>query len=105
MKLWFGMLRMCVCMHSHFIENHLIWILEDRPLISEVVLPQRPNASRAPSTHISLFLVLETRVVGARPAFCSKGRRASSSASHIDPKVRHTPNRRVSFHLASSSTV
>jgi hypothetical protein len=28
-----------VClMHSRFIENHPIWILEDRPLISEVVL-------------------------------------------------------------------
>jgi hypothetical protein len=32
------MLCMCVCMHSFFIENHLIWILEDGPLISEVVL-------------------------------------------------------------------
>jgi hypothetical protein len=30
-----------VClMHSHFIENHPIWILEDGPLISEVVLSQ-----------------------------------------------------------------
>jgi hypothetical protein len=28
-----------VCLlHSRFIENHSIWILEDRPLISEVVL-------------------------------------------------------------------
>jgi hypothetical protein len=28
-----------VCLlHSHFIENHLIWIMEDGPLISEVVL-------------------------------------------------------------------
>jgi hypothetical protein len=34
------MLRMCVYMHSHFIENHLIQILEDEPLISEVVLSQ-----------------------------------------------------------------
>jgi hypothetical protein len=32
------MLRMCVYMHSCFIENHPIWILEDGPLISEVVL-------------------------------------------------------------------
>jgi hypothetical protein len=32
------MLRMCVCMYSHFIENHPIRILEDRHLISEVVL-------------------------------------------------------------------
>jgi hypothetical protein len=29
---------MCVFMHSRFIENHLIRILEDGPLISEVVL-------------------------------------------------------------------
>jgi hypothetical protein len=28
-----------VClMHSHFVENHPIWILKDRPLISELVL-------------------------------------------------------------------
>jgi hypothetical protein len=36
------MLHMCVCMHSHFIENHPIWILEDGLLISEVVLSQPP---------------------------------------------------------------
>jgi hypothetical protein len=30
---------MCL-LHSHFIEDHLIWILEDGPLISEVVLSQ-----------------------------------------------------------------
>jgi hypothetical protein len=30
-----------VCLlHSHFVKNHPIWILEDRPLISEVVLSQ-----------------------------------------------------------------
>jgi hypothetical protein len=29
---------MCVCMHSCFIENHPIWILEDGPLIFDVVL-------------------------------------------------------------------
>jgi hypothetical protein len=34
------MLHMCVCMLSRFVENHLIWILEDRPLISEVILSQ-----------------------------------------------------------------
>jgi hypothetical protein len=27
-------------MHSRFVENHPIWILEDGPLISEVVLSQ-----------------------------------------------------------------
>jgi hypothetical protein len=34
------MLRMCVYMHSRFVENHPIQILEDGPLISEVVLSQ-----------------------------------------------------------------
>jgi hypothetical protein len=30
-----------VCLlHSRFVENHPIWILEDGPLISEVVLSQ-----------------------------------------------------------------
>jgi hypothetical protein len=33
MKLWFWMLRMCVYMHSRFVENHPIWIVEDGPLI------------------------------------------------------------------------
>jgi hypothetical protein len=32
------MLRMCVYMHSRFVENHLIQILKDGPLISKVVL-------------------------------------------------------------------
>jgi hypothetical protein len=34
------MLHMCVCMHSRFVENQPIQILEDGPLISEVVLSQ-----------------------------------------------------------------
>jgi hypothetical protein len=34
------MFRMCVYMHSRFIENHPIRILEDGPLISEVILSQ-----------------------------------------------------------------
>jgi hypothetical protein len=33
---------MCVCMHSCFIENHPIWILEDGPLIFEVVVSHAP---------------------------------------------------------------
>jgi hypothetical protein len=32
------MLHMCVFIHSRFIENYLIWILGDRPIISEVLL-------------------------------------------------------------------
>jgi hypothetical protein len=34
------MLRMCVYMHSRFVENHPIRILKDGPLISEGVLSQ-----------------------------------------------------------------
>jgi hypothetical protein len=34
------MLHMCVYMHSRFVENHLIRILEDGLLIFEVVLTQ-----------------------------------------------------------------
>jgi hypothetical protein len=40
------MLRMCVCMHSCFDENHPIRILEDGPLIYEVVLSQRWPSAR-----------------------------------------------------------
>jgi hypothetical protein len=36
------MLRMCVYMHSRFVENHPIQILEDGPLISEGVLSHTP---------------------------------------------------------------
>jgi hypothetical protein len=32
------MLRVCVYMHSRFVENHPIRILKDGPLISEGVL-------------------------------------------------------------------
>jgi hypothetical protein len=39
------MLRMCVYMHSRFVENHPIRILEDGPLISEVVLSQVVSAT------------------------------------------------------------
>jgi hypothetical protein len=50
------MLRMCVYMHSRFVENHPIRILEDGPLISEGVLSHPlwwvlpfPTTSRATS--------------------------------------------------------
>jgi hypothetical protein len=36
---------MCVYMHSRFVVNHLIQILKDGPLISEVVLSQVPLGS------------------------------------------------------------
>jgi hypothetical protein len=41
-------------LHSCFIENHPIWILEDGPLISEVVL------SQLPLTKIRIYLVWHT---------------------------------------------
>jgi hypothetical protein len=36
------MLHMCVCMSSHFVGNHPIWILEHGPLISKMVLSPPP---------------------------------------------------------------
>jgi hypothetical protein len=47
MKLEFSMPRMYVYMHSCFVENHPIWILEDGPLISEVVLSQNGIKARS----------------------------------------------------------
>jgi hypothetical protein len=64
------------------------------------ILERGHNARRTPTMHISLFLVLETRVLVVHLTFYCKGRRASSSVSCIDPKARH-----VSFQLASSSSV
>jgi hypothetical protein len=42
------MLHMCVCMHSRFIKNYLIWILEDGLFISEVVLSQPFSTQTSP---------------------------------------------------------
>jgi hypothetical protein len=40
-----------VCLlHSHFIENQLIWILEHGPLISEVVLSHRVSGRSVPDS-------------------------------------------------------
>jgi hypothetical protein len=39
------MLHMCVYIHSRFVENHPIQILEDGPLISKVVLSHAPNGT------------------------------------------------------------
>jgi hypothetical protein len=41
------MLRMCVYMHSRFVENHPIRILEDGPLISEGDLSHPTSAGHA----------------------------------------------------------
>jgi hypothetical protein len=63
------------------------------------------NARRIPTTRVSLFLVLEMRLLVARLSFYCKGRRAGSSASCIDTKARRAPNGHISFQLASSSIV
>jgi hypothetical protein len=41
----------CVFVHSCFIENPLIWILKDRPLISEVFLSQKLAFTNFSKTH------------------------------------------------------
>jgi hypothetical protein len=74
------MLRMCVYMHSYFVENHLIRIMKDGPLISETVL------SHQVSTHTLIgsasFLILHIRRVKCEDPctfFITPGRRCSAS--------------------------
>jgi hypothetical protein len=61
------MLRMCVYMHSRFIENHLIPILEYGPLISEVVLSQNDIRARSKlnthSKHIKITTTFRMMIV------------------------------------------
>jgi hypothetical protein len=61
------MLRMCVCTHSRFIENDTIWILEDRPLISEVVLSQNGIRARSGlnthSKHLKITTTFTVRTI------------------------------------------
>jgi hypothetical protein len=60
------MLRMCVYMHSRFVENHPIWILEDGPLISEVVLSHNSIRARlwltTHSKHIKIITTFTVRI-------------------------------------------
>jgi hypothetical protein len=65
----------------------------------------RRNVRCTPRMRVSLFLVLEARVLQVHLIFHCNGRCTGSSASCIDPKVRRAPIRRVSFQLALSSTV
>jgi hypothetical protein len=51
------MLRMCVYMHSRFVENHPIRILEDGLLISEVVLSHGSRVGTTKATQFCLDLV------------------------------------------------
>jgi hypothetical protein len=54
------MLHMCVYMHSHIIENHPIRMLEDRPLISEVVLSQNGIRARSGLNTHSKYIKITT---------------------------------------------
>jgi hypothetical protein len=60
------MLRMCVYMHSRFVENHPIQILEGGPLISEVVLSQNGIRARSGlnthSKHIKITTTFTVRI-------------------------------------------
>jgi hypothetical protein len=60
------MLRMCVYMHSRFVENHPIQILEDGALISEVVLLQNGIRARlglnTHSKHIKITTTFTVRI-------------------------------------------
>jgi hypothetical protein len=60
------MFRMCVCMRSLFVENHPICILEDGPLISEVVLSQNGIRARSElnihSKHIKITTTFMVRI-------------------------------------------
>jgi hypothetical protein len=61
------MLHMCVYMHSCFVENHPIRILEDRPLISEVVLSQ-PSTHGSDQKRVELSLPTMQRMVALKDA-------------------------------------
>jgi hypothetical protein len=61
------MLRMCVCLDSRFVKNHLIWILKDGPLISEVLLSQNDIRARSGLNthykHIKIVTTFTVRIV------------------------------------------
>jgi hypothetical protein len=61
------MLRMGVYMHSRFVENHPIRILEDRPFISEVVLSQ-PSTHGSDQKRVELSLPTMQRMVALKDA-------------------------------------
>jgi hypothetical protein len=60
------MLSVCLYMHSRFIENHPIRILEDGPLIFEVVLSQNGIGSisglNTCSKHIKMTTTFTVRI-------------------------------------------
>jgi hypothetical protein len=84
---------MCVCMQSHFVENHPIWILQEGPLISELVL----SHSHGPNHRLYGFGSRESHFVprcfgyGPHPHRgdhfpCRPGFSARASHTHFEPK-------------------
>jgi hypothetical protein len=63
------MLSMCVCMHSRFVKNYLIRILEDGPLISEVVLSQ-DDLSFYRYNHLKSFVCCVWNIEHLSNVFC-----------------------------------
>jgi hypothetical protein len=64
------MLHVCVCMHSRFVENHPIRILEDELLISEVVL------SHSALSRVSRFRIRSPCSVGLQCCHVFRGSRS-----------------------------
>jgi hypothetical protein len=71
------MLRMCVCMHSHFVENHPIRILQDGVLISEMVLSQPP-----PHAPVSIEELLATQNELMRVLLQNEAHRGTGHPQH-----------------------
>jgi hypothetical protein len=95
------MLRMCVCMHSRFIENHPIWILEYGPLIYEVVLSQSLCVWSRPHTILPDLLIIRppsTRPVLDHPRSSTPGLLLLPQSSslptmwHLSPAHHETRN-------------
>jgi hypothetical protein len=76
---------MCVYMHSRFVENHPIWIPEDGPLISEVVLSHSSSVSHHSGGALLLFCV--TACSWCIPC-CAGPKRATPRAHRRQPRSR-----------------
>jgi hypothetical protein len=78
------MLRMCVYMHSHFVENHPIRILEDGPLIFEVVLSHLGDCFALPILLLMFHCCKNLRIPSNLSSvfFCASPKIVSSSTCH-----------------------
>jgi hypothetical protein len=53
-----------VCLlHSRFVKDHLIWILEDGPLIFEVVLSQLVSELNTHSNHLKIITTFTVKTL------------------------------------------